>query len=192
MADPRQAQRKRHRETAGFGGAEQLFGVGALGALEPRGVRIVSGKSAAAELDPALAAVEIAPPFRLCDISPTFSEALRIDTRAGCWIFISGQVGVPLPPDKGSVTFEQEVRTTFERIRDSLGKLGAGMNHVVSIKTYLTDLGPYAVFSRIRGESFPKDPPTSTAVQVAGLLIKSDKTDHSAAHKGSALERTSK
>jgi hypothetical protein len=85
-------------------------------------------------------------------IAPTFSEALRM-------------------PDKGSVTFEQEVRTTFERIRDSLGKLGAGMNHVVSIKTYLTDLGPYTVFSRIRGEFFSKDPPTSTAVQVAGLLL---------------------
>src|SRR6201986_2792625 len=52
-----------------------------------------------------------------------------------------------------------------------LGKLGAGMNHVVSIKTYLTDLCPYTVFSRIRGEFFPKDPPTSTAVQVAGLLL---------------------
>ena len=50
-------------------------------------------------------------------IAPTFSEALRIDTTAGSWIFISGQVGVPLPPDNGSVTFEQEVRTTFERIR---------------------------------------------------------------------------
>jgi enamine deaminase RidA (YjgF/YER057c/UK114 family) len=74
-------------------------------------------------------------------IAPTFSEALRIDTRAGSWIFISGQVGVPLPPDEGSVTFEQEVRTTLERIRNSLGKLGAGMNHVVSITTYLTDLG---------------------------------------------------
>jgi enamine deaminase RidA (YjgF/YER057c/UK114 family) len=73
-------------------------------------------------------------------ISPSFSEALRIDTQAGCWIFVAGQVGVPLPPDKGSVTFEQEVRTTFERIRDSLSKLGAGMNHVVSIKTYLTAL----------------------------------------------------
>jgi enamine deaminase RidA (YjgF/YER057c/UK114 family) len=87
-------------------------------------------------------------------IATTFSEALRIDTPAGSWIFSSGQVGVPLPPDKGSITFEQEVRTTFERIRDSLSKLGARMNHVVSIKTYVTDLGPYAVFSRIRGESF--------------------------------------
>ena len=81
-------------------------------------------------------------------IAPSFSEALRIDTQAGCWIFVAGQVGVPLPPDKGSVTFEQEVRTIFERIRDSLSKLGAGMNNVVSIKTYLTDLGLYAEFSR--------------------------------------------
>ena len=104
-------------------------------------------------------------------IAPTFSEALRIDTQAGSWILISGQVGVPLPPDKGSVSFEQEVRTTFERIRDSLGKLGAGMQDVVSIKTYLVDLAPYAVFSRIRGEFFPSKPPTSTAVQVAGLLL---------------------
>jgi len=38
-------------------------------------------------------------------ISPTFNEAIRIDTRAGSWIFISGQVGVQLPPEKGSVTF---------------------------------------------------------------------------------------
>jgi 2-iminobutanoate/2-iminopropanoate deaminase len=104
-------------------------------------------------------------------IAPSFSEALRIDTQAGCWIFVSGQVGVPLPPENGSVSFEQEVQTTFERIRESLSKLGAGMNHVVSIKTYLTDLGPYPVFSRIRGEFFAKDPPTSTAVHVAGLLL---------------------
>ena len=104
-------------------------------------------------------------------IASSFSEALRIDTPAGGWIFISGQVGVPLPPNNASVTFEEEVRTTFGRIRDSLGKLGADMSRVVNIKTYLTDLGSYAVFSRIRGEFFPKDPPTSTAVQVAGLLL---------------------
>jgi enamine deaminase RidA (YjgF/YER057c/UK114 family) len=91
--------------------------------------------------------------------------------RARSWTFISGQVGAPLPPDKGSATFEQEVRTTFKRTRNSLGKLGGDMNHLVSIKTYLTDLGSYAVFSRICGEFFPKDPPTSPAAQVAGLLL---------------------
>ena len=35
-------------------------------------------------------------------IAPSFSEALRIDTRAGSWIFISGQVGGPMPPDEGN------------------------------------------------------------------------------------------
>ena len=77
------------------------------------------------------------------------------------------QVLGPITPRRNP----HEVRATFERIRDLLSKLGAAMNNVVSIKTYLTDLGTYAVFSRIRGEFFPKDPPTSTAVQVAGLLL---------------------
>lgn len=40
-------------------------------------------------------------------IAPSFSEAVRIDTESGSWIFISGQVGVPLPPDDGSTGFEQ-------------------------------------------------------------------------------------
>ena len=104
-------------------------------------------------------------------IAKSFSEAVRIDTEAGSWIFIAGQVGVAIPPDKEPISFEQEVRVTFARIRDSLRKLEADMDKVVSIKVYLTDLAPYAEFSKIRGEVFPHDPPTSTAVQVAGLLL---------------------
>ena len=104
-------------------------------------------------------------------LAKSFSEALRIDTEAGSWIFIAGQVGVAIPSDKKPISFEQEVRVTFDRIRDSLRKLEADMDKVVSIKVYLTDLAPYAEFSKIRGEVFPHDPPTSTAVQVAGLLL---------------------
>jgi len=100
-------------------------------------------------------------------MAASFSDAISIPTPAGSWIFISGQLGVP---DEGSVTFEQEVRTIFDRMRASLEKLGAGMRHVVNIKAYLTDLAPYAVYSRVRGEVFRENPPTSTAVQVAGLL----------------------
>ena len=104
-------------------------------------------------------------------IAKSFSEALRIDTEAGSWIFVAGQVGVAIPADNEPISFEQEVRATFDRIRASLQKLDAGMDNVVSIKVYLTDLAPYAEFSRVRGEIFPRDPPTSTAVQVAGLLL---------------------
>jgi enamine deaminase RidA (YjgF/YER057c/UK114 family) len=104
-------------------------------------------------------------------LSKSFSEALRIDTEGGTLIFVSGQVGVAIPPDNKPIGFEQEVRVTFERIRESLRKLDADMDSIVSIKTYLTDLAPYGEFSKVRGEFFPKDPPTSTAVQVSGLLL---------------------
>ena len=104
-------------------------------------------------------------------IAKSFSEALRIDTEADSSIFVSGQVGVAIPPDNKPISFEQEVRVTFDRIRKCLRKLNADMDKIVSIKVYLTDLSPYAEFSRIRGEVFPHNPPTSTAVQVAGLLL---------------------
>src|SRR3984893_3377096 len=104
-------------------------------------------------------------------IAKSFSEALRIDTEAGSWIFVSGQVGVAIPPDNKPISFEQEVRVTFDPIRESLRKLDADMDKIVSIKVYLTDLAPYAEFSKVRGEVFPHTPPTSSAVQVAGLLL---------------------
>ena len=104
-------------------------------------------------------------------IAKSFSEALRIDTEAGSWIFVAGQVGVAISPDNKPLSFEQEVRVTFDRIRESLHKIDAKMDDIVSIKVYLTDLAPYAEFSKVRGEVFPNNPPTSTAVQVAGLLF---------------------
>jgi hypothetical protein len=55
--------------------------------------------------------------------------------------------------------------------RASLRKLDADLDKIVSIKVYLTDLAPYAEFSKVRGEVFPNNPPTSTAVQLAGLLL---------------------
>src|SRR5580704_4511511 len=79
--------------------------------------------------------------------------------------------GVAIPPDNKPISFEQEVRVTFDRIRESLRKLDADMDKIVSIKVYLTDLAPYAEFSKVRGEVFPHNPPTSSAVQVAGLLL---------------------
>jgi 2-iminobutanoate/2-iminopropanoate deaminase len=93
------------------------------------------------------------------------------NTEAGSWIFVAGQVGVAIPPDNKPISFEQEVRVTFDRIRESVRKLDADMDKIVSIKVYLTDLAPYAEFSKVRSEVFPNNPPTSTAVQVAGLLL---------------------
>src|SRR5208282_2687432 len=41
-------------------------------------------------------------------IAKSFSEALRIDTDAGSWIFVAGQVGVAIPSDNKPISFEEE------------------------------------------------------------------------------------
>ena len=109
--------------------------------------------------------------FLASPISKSFSEAIRIDTEAGTWIMVSGQVGVPIPPSNAPLSFTDEVRVTFKRIEQSLQQLGAKISDLVNIKVYLTDLAPYGEFSKIRGELFPMNPPTSSAVQVSGLLL---------------------
>jgi hypothetical protein len=63
------------------------------------------------------------------DRSPpaAFERAQRLDTEAGSWIFVAGQVGVAIPSDNKPISFEQEARVTFNRIRESLRKLDADM-----------------------------------------------------------------
>jgi len=101
----------------------------------------------------------------------SFSDALCIRTDSGSWYFISGQFGIPLENEAPPANFEEEVRRCFARIGAALGKLGAGFAHVVKIQAFLTDLSLYEDYSRVRSELFSPLPPTSTAVQVAGLLL---------------------
>jgi len=102
----------------------------------------------------------------------SFSDGLRIAIPGGAWIFVSGQIGMPMQAtDPKPDSFEDEIRICFARIAKTLAQFGVGLESVVNIKTYLTDLAPYAEFSRVRAELFPANPPTSTAVQVAGLLL---------------------
>ena len=69
------------------------------------------------------------------------------------------------------LSFEDEVRICLERIAESLKALDANMRDVVKLQAYLTTLEPYAAYSKVRASFFDVDPPTSTAVQVAGLLL---------------------
>ena len=104
--------------------------------------------------------------------SKSFSEALSVDADAhGSWIFVSGQVGVPMTGGHQGLSFEDEVRVCFERIAASLEALGATMADIVKLQAYLTSLEPYAEYSKVRSAFFQQDPPASTAVQVAGLLL---------------------
>jgi enamine deaminase RidA (YjgF/YER057c/UK114 family) len=100
--------------------------------------------------------------------NPAFSPGVVV----GDLLLVSGQVsqdaeGKPF----GVGDAEAQTRRVFERIRGVVEAAGATMADVSKITTYLTDIAHYPSFSRVRGETFPTDPPASTTVVVAGLVL---------------------
>lgn len=104
-------------------------------------------------------------------LSKSFSEAVSVPSQGGTWIMVSGQVGVSYAGSPNTMDFVEEVRTCFDRIRETLVKSHATMAHVVKLQAYLTDLAFYGDFSCIRAEVFSERPPASSVVQVSGLLL---------------------
>ena len=99
----------------------------------------------------------------------SYSDAVSVGG-TGRWIHVSGQVA--FGPD-GSVSGDmyEQANGCFDHIERALGGVGAGLEHVVRITTFVTTLDDYAGFARARGERFSAAPPASATVQVAGLLV---------------------
>jgi reactive intermediate/imine deaminase len=90
----------------------------------------------------------------------------------GRLVVISGQI--PLDAQGGLVGKDDvsaQVRQVFENLTTALAAAGAGMEHVVKLTVYLTDLGDLDAFRRVRDEYISPDrPPASSLVQVSGLV----------------------
>jgi reactive intermediate/imine deaminase len=98
-----------------------------------------------------------------------YSHAVAFSGRT---IVISGQVPVD---ERGSLVGKDDpqaqVRQVFKNLGVALAAAGAGMEHVVKLTVYLTDLADLAVFRSVRDEYISLDkPPASSLVQVKGLV----------------------
>jgi reactive intermediate/imine deaminase len=91
---------------------------------------------------------------------------------SGRMVAVSGQVpldaqGRLVGPDDPAA----QVRQVFDNLVAALAAAGAGMEHVVKLTVYLTDLADLAVFRSIRDEYISVEkPPASSLVRVAGLV----------------------
>lgn len=94
-----------------------------------------------------------------------FSRALRVGGR----VLVSGTA--PVWPD-GSCDPDPGVqaRRCLEIILQALGEAGAGPEHVVRTRTYLTDASYWEAVGEAHGEVFRDVRPASTMVVTAGLL----------------------
>jgi reactive intermediate/imine deaminase len=98
-----------------------------------------------------------------------YSHAVAHDGRT---VVVSGQV--PLDADGnlvGQGDPEQQMVQVFTNIVTILAAVGAGMDDVVKLTVYLTDLADLAARRRVR-DRYVKvaAPPASTVVQVSGLI----------------------
>jgi len=94
-----------------------------------------------------------------------FSRAIRVGNR----VLVSGTA--PIWPD-GSCDPDPEAqaRRCLEIILAALREAGAGPEHVVRTRTYLTRAEDWEAVGRAHGAVFRETRPASTMVVVAGLL----------------------
>jgi 2-iminobutanoate/2-iminopropanoate deaminase len=81
-------------------------------------------------------------------------------------------------PETGSTPdgFEDQVRQTFENLRTILEAAGSGLDGVVKVNAYLTDLTRFGRFNEVYREFFAQDPPARTTVgaDLLGILVEVD------------------
>lgn len=96
----------------------------------------------------------------------TYSQAVR----AGDWVFLSGQIG--LDPATGALVeggFEAEARRAFTNLGAVAAAGGGGLDSIVKLTLYLTDLGDFAAVNELMQEFFSAPYPARAAVGVSSL-----------------------
>ena len=98
-----------------------------------------------------------------------FSQAWRVEG-ARSIVFVSGQAAISADGQLvGDDDFEAQVRQVFENLRAVLEEAGTGLDAIVKLTVYLTDMSRLREYTRIKGEFFAGEQPASTAVGVTAL-----------------------
>ena len=95
---------------------------------------------------------------------------------AGGFVYVSGQG--PVDPASGDVPdgFEDQVRQTFLNLGTILEAAGSGLDDVVKVNAYITDLTRFAQLNEVYGVFFVGDPPARTTIgaDLLGILVEID------------------
>jgi len=95
-----------------------------------------------------------------------YSQAVR----GGGFVFVSGQI--PLDPATGALVAggaAAQAERALQSLRAVLEAAGSGLDRVVKVTIYLTDLKDFAAVNAVYAGYFPAAPPARATVQVAAL-----------------------
>jgi 2-iminobutanoate/2-iminopropanoate deaminase len=87
-------------------------------------------------------------------------------------VFTAGQI--PINPASGKVeaqSIEDQTRQVLRNVGAVLRAAGSGLDKVVKMTVFMTDLGDFQLMNGVYAEFFPSDPPARSAVQVVALPL---------------------
>ncbi|MFH8606135.1 RidA family protein [Streptomyces sp. NPDC018029] len=93
-----------------------------------------------------------------------YSQVARVEhADGGVLLYVSGQCA------EGD-DMATQTRGVFEALELLLKAHGAGLDDIINIRTFLTDMDGFADYAAVRKEFLTGTPPTSTTVAVARLV----------------------
>ena len=96
-----------------------------------------------------------------------YSRAVKVGKR----IYVTGTTA--LGPDGEIVGVDdayQQAQQCLRNIETALRRLGAGLEHVVRTRMFVTDISRWEEYGRAHGESFRNAMPATTMVEVKALI----------------------
>jgi reactive intermediate/imine deaminase len=101
-----------------------------------------------------------------------YSHAVRVETEEAVWIYVSGQIAQDAQGNLvGGGDLPAQTEQVFRNLVRVLEANGASFDDVVKIQTFLTTMDGIQGSRDVRGRYLPDEPPASTAVQVAALMV---------------------
>ena len=97
-----------------------------------------------------------------------YSQAVR----AGCFIFISGQI--PIDPSTGKLIkddFVEAVHRTLKNIKAIVEAAGATLNDIVKVTVYIRDISRFTDFNKIYSEYFTGVKPSRVVIEAKKLPL---------------------
>lgn len=95
-----------------------------------------------------------------------YSQAVR----ANGFVFVSGQI--PIDPRSGEIVsggFVDQAKQSLENLKQILIASGAGLEKVVAVDVFVTDINQFAAFNKVYEEFFSGHKPARAVVEVKGL-----------------------
>jgi 2-iminobutanoate/2-iminopropanoate deaminase len=96
--------------------------------------------------------------------------AISLGIRVGDLVFVSGQAAVDEHGQTvGGDDFDAQARQVFANLATVLGNAGTGLEHVVKVTIFVTDMAVIDRVVQLRREFFTPPYPADTIAQVASL-----------------------